>query len=50
MEALSNLFGGLQTALSPFNFVVLVAGLFVGTIVGVLPGLGGANGWPSSSR
>jgi len=44
MEAVYNLLNGLQTALSPFNLAVLVAGLFVGTFVGVLPGLGGANG------
>src|SRR3989304_6255303 len=44
MEAVYNLLIGLQTALSPFNLAVLVAGLFVGTMVGVLPGLGGANG------
>src|SRR5574341_133727 len=44
MEALYNLLVGLQTALTPFNLVVLVGGLFVGTFVGVLPGLGGANG------
>src|SRR3972149_10034771 len=44
MEAVYNLLIGLQTALSPFNLAVLVAGLFVGTFVGVLPGLGGANG------
>ncbi len=44
MEALYNLLGGLHTAVTPFNLVVLVGGLFVGTIVGVLPGLGGANG------
>jgi len=44
MEALYNLVAGLGIALTPFNILVLVAGLFVGTIVGVLPGLGGANG------
>ncbi|HWT77814.1 MAG TPA: tripartite tricarboxylate transporter permease, partial [Candidatus Methylomirabilis sp.] len=44
MEAVYNLLGGLHTAVTPFNFVVLIGGLFVGTIVGVLPGLGGANG------
>jgi len=44
MEALSNLLMGLGIALTPFNIAVLVAGLFVGTMVGVLPGLGGANG------
>jgi putative tricarboxylic transport membrane protein len=44
MEALYNLVAGLGIALTPFNILVLVAGLFVGTMVGVLPGLGGANG------
>jgi putative tricarboxylic transport membrane protein len=35
---------GLGVSLEPFNLLVAVIGLFLGIIVGVLPGLGGANG------
>jgi putative tricarboxylic transport membrane protein len=39
-----NLFLGFQVALTPFNIFVAVVGIALGTIIGVLPGLGGANG------
>src|SRR5262245_12090738 len=35
---------GFQVFLTPYNIGVALVGLFVGAIVGVLPGLGGANG------
>ena len=35
---------GFQVALTPFNLMVALAGLLLGIIVGILPGLGGANG------
>src|SRR5438094_8240783 len=35
---------GFQIALSPYNLMIATAGIIVGTIIGVLPGLGGANG------
>src|SRR3989442_6722603 len=41
---LENLFHGFQIAVTPFNLVVAVLGITLGTIIGVLPGLGGANG------
>ena len=41
---LDNLFVGFQVALMPFNLFVAVLGILLGTIIGVLPGLGGANG------
>jgi len=44
MEAFGNLLMGFQIALSPYNLLVATAGIFLGTIIGVLPGLGGANG------
>jgi putative tricarboxylic transport membrane protein len=44
MEALSNLFMGFQIALSPYNLFIATVGIVLGTIIGVLPGLGGANG------
>jgi putative tricarboxylic transport membrane protein len=41
---LDNLLVGFQVALMPFNVFVAVVGILLGTIIGVLPGLGGANG------
>ena len=39
-----NLFLGFQVAITPFNLFIAVVGITLGTIIGVLPGLGGANG------
>ena|SRR5690349_2470425 len=39
-----NLLMGFQIAVTPFNLFVAVVGILLGTIIGVLPGLGGANG------
>src|SRR4030081_3154561 len=39
-----NLFHGFQIAVTPFNLLIAVFGITLGTIIGVLPGLGGANG------
>jgi putative tricarboxylic transport membrane protein len=41
---LENLLLGFQVALTPFNLFVAVLGITLGTVIGVLPGLGGANG------
>src|SRR5213594_539639 len=41
---LENIFLGFQIAITPFNLFVAVVGIMLGTIIGVLPGLGGANG------
>jgi putative tricarboxylic transport membrane protein len=41
---LENLLLGFQVALQPFNLYIAVVGITLGTIIGVLPGLGGANG------
>jgi putative tricarboxylic transport membrane protein len=35
---------GFQIAITPFNLAMSVVGIVLGTIIGVLPGLGGANG------
>ncbi len=43
-DILSNLGMGLHVAMQPFNIFVAFAGIVLGVIVGVLPGLGGANG------
>lgn len=44
MAELSALFGGFAVALSPFNLLLMFVGILLGVVIGVLPGLGGANG------
>ena len=39
-----NLLLGLQVAFQPFNLGIAIIGVTLGTVIGVLPGLGGANG------
>src|SRR5499433_4067571 len=41
---IENLFFGFQVALHPYTLLLAVIGVTLGTIIGVLPGLGGANG------
>ena len=43
MEVLDKLLFGFTVALSPANFLYCLIGVFIGTIVGVLPGLGVMN-------
>jgi putative tricarboxylic transport membrane protein len=38
------LFHGFAVALTPFNLLLMLVGVSLGVIIGVLPGLGGANG------
>jgi TctA family transporter len=42
MELFAGLWLGLQTALTPINMLYCLIGVFVGTLIGVLPGLGPA--------
>src|SRR5437868_8396359 len=44
MEEIANLFHGFSVVLQPFNILVMLVGIMLGVIIGVLPGLGGANG------
>src|SRR6267154_2345891 len=44
MEEIANLFHGFSVVLQPFNLLVMFVGIMLGVIIGVLPGLGGANG------
>src|SRR5438128_859162 len=44
LMGLENLLLGFSIAVTPFNLFVAVVGITLGTIIGVLPGLGGANG------
>jgi putative tricarboxylic transport membrane protein len=44
VDALQSLLAGFEIFLTPHNVLMAVAGIFLGAIVGVLPGLGVANG------
>ncbi|MCU0772915.1 MAG: tripartite tricarboxylate transporter permease [Ideonella sp.] len=44
MESLSNLLGGFSVALTLPNVGFMLVGIVLGVMIGVLPGLGGANG------
>ena len=44
MEEISSLVHGFGVALTPFNLMLMFVGVVLGVIIGVLPGLGGANG------
>ncbi|MDE2607175.1 MAG: tripartite tricarboxylate transporter permease [Burkholderiales bacterium] len=44
MTELSALFHGFSVVLSPMNLVLMLVGITLGVLIGVLPGLGGANG------
>ena len=44
MEEISSLIQGFGVALTPFNLMLMFVGVVLGVIIGVLPGLGGANG------
>src|ERR1700759_736438 len=44
IEDIGNLFHGFAVVLQPYNIVLMVLGITLGVIIGVLPGLGGANG------
>jgi putative tricarboxylic transport membrane protein len=44
LEDIGALFHGFSVALTPFNLLLMLIGVSLGVIIGVLPGLGGANG------
>jgi putative tricarboxylic transport membrane protein len=44
LEEINALFHGFSVALTPFNLLLMFIGVTLGVIIGVLPGLGGANG------
>jgi putative tricarboxylic transport membrane protein len=44
LEEINALFGGFAVAMTPFNLLLMLVGVTLGVIIGVLPGLGGANG------
>ena len=44
MEELSALFHGFSVIMTPMNLLLMFVGIVLGVLIGVLPGLGGANG------
>ena len=44
MDTLAHLISGFGVALSPLNLLIAAAGALIGTVVGLLPGLGPING------
>ena len=44
MDEINSLIGGFQVALSGNNVMLMFIGIVLGVMIGVLPGLGGANG------
>ena len=44
MEEVASLMQGFSIALTPYNLALMFIGIVLGVIIGVLPGLGGANG------
>ena len=44
MNTLEHLIAGFGVALSPLNLLIAALGSFIGTVVGLLPGLGPING------
>ncbi len=44
VEEISSLMQGFAIALTPYNLLLMFVGILLGVIIGVLPGLGGANG------
>jgi putative tricarboxylic transport membrane protein len=44
LAEISSLMHGFGVALTPFNLGLMLVGIVLGVIIGVLPGLGGANG------
>jgi putative tricarboxylic transport membrane protein len=44
VDEIASLIGGFEVALSWYNLALMMVGILLGVIIGVLPGLGGANG------
>ena len=44
MEEISALMQGFAVILTPMNIGLMFVGIILGVLIGVLPGLGGANG------
>lgn len=44
MEEITSLMNGFAVVLTPYNLGLMMVGIVLGVLIGVLPGLGGANG------
>jgi TctA family transporter len=44
VDEIVSLFHGFAVAMTPYNLMLMFVGILLGVIIGVLPGLGGANG------
>ena len=44
MQEFGSLMQGFAVVLSPMNVLLMFVGILLGVVIGVLPGLGGANG------
>ncbi|MEP7154412.1 MAG: tripartite tricarboxylate transporter permease [Betaproteobacteria bacterium] len=44
MEEITSLMNGFAVVLTPYNMGLMMVGIVLGVLIGVLPGLGGANG------
>jgi len=44
VEEIASLMQGFSIALTPYNLALMFVGIVLGVVIGVLPGLGGANG------
>jgi putative tricarboxylic transport membrane protein len=44
VDEINSLIGGFRVALTWYNLALMFVGILLGVIIGVLPGLGGANG------
>lgn len=44
MDEINSLFHGFAVILTPMNLLLMIVGITLGVLIGVLPGLGGANG------
>jgi len=44
MEEIGSLLHGFAVVLTPLNISLMFVGIILGVVIGVLPGLGGANG------
>ena len=50
MDELGSLIQGFGVILTPMNIGLMFVGIILGVLIGVLPGLGGANGVRSCCR
>ena len=50
MDVFASLMGGFQTALQPLNLFVAFIGVLIGTVIGMLPGIGQSSAAKHATR